>query len=117
MVISNKKTNKTCYIIAGPNGAGKTTFAMKYLPSIEFSEKRVHERVQQGGHNIPIDAIKRRYSKSISNLFNLYMPLCDYILCFDNSTTILKPIFEKDTAGINMLDNKIYDLMRKHKNG
>ncbi len=88
-----------------------------WIPDIEFSKKRVNERVQQGGHNIPLDAIKRRYRKSISNLFNLYMPLCDYTLCFDNSTMRLKPIFETDIAGINVLDNKIYTLMREHKNG
>ena len=40
------------------------------LPSIEMSKARVAERVKHGGHNIPINAIERHFSRSLNNLFN-----------------------------------------------
>ena len=36
-----------------------------WIPNIEFSAQRVQLRVEQGGHNIPIEAINRRYARSL----------------------------------------------------
>lgn len=55
------------------------------LSSPEQAVKRVAKRVSQGGHNIPTDVIYRRYRGGLSNLFNLYMPVCDYWAMYDNS--------------------------------
>ncbi len=43
-----------------------------YLPSVDLSIGRVAERVKSGGHNIKIEDIKRRYSRSIGNLINYW---------------------------------------------
>jgi predicted ABC-type ATPase len=51
----------------------------------QLAEKRVELRVKEGGHNIPKDVINRRYLKGVQNLFNIYLPLCDYTMIFDNS--------------------------------
>lgn len=48
--------------------------------------QRVAERVQNGGHTIPQDVIKRRYVAGIQNLFNLYMNFVDSWSIYDNST-------------------------------
>lgn len=48
--------------------------------------QRVAERVQNGGHAIPQDVIKRRYVAGIQNLFNLYMNIVDSWSIYDNST-------------------------------
>lgn len=55
------------------------------LPTPEQAVKRVAKRVSQGGHNIPIDVIYRRYRAGLSNLFNLYTPVVDYWALYDNS--------------------------------
>lgn len=55
------------------------------LPSPEQAVKRVAKRVSQGGHNIPLDVIYRRYRAGLSNLFKLYMPVVDYWAFYDNS--------------------------------
>lgn len=86
-----------------------------WIPSIEFSELRVKERVLQGGHNIPIDAINRRYAKSIKNLFSLFMPICDIVHCFDNSQEALKPIFYKKET-VKIFNNNTYNIMRSYTN-
>ena len=55
------------------------------LPTPEQAVKRVAKRVSQGGHNIPLDVIYRRYRAGLSNLFKLYMPVVDYWAFYDNS--------------------------------
>lgn len=56
----------------------RVTLLFYWLDSIELAKKRVETRVEEGGHDIPADVIERRYVKGISNLFNLYLPICDY---------------------------------------
>ena len=55
------------------------------LASPEQAVKRVAQRVSQGGHNIPTEVVFRRYENGLSNLFKLYMPICDYWALYDNS--------------------------------
>lgn len=56
-----------------------------WLPTPEMAIKRVGMRVKEGGHNIPVDVIRRRYVRGINNLFEIYIPLCDEWAVFDNS--------------------------------
>lgn len=56
-----------------------------WIPGAEFSRLRVEQRVASGGHNIPADAIARRYQRTVSNFLNVFAPLCDKVLCYDNS--------------------------------
>jgi len=60
-----------------------------WLQTIELAEERVKTRVREGGHNIETEIIRRRYSNGIKNLFNIYLPIVDEGLIFDNSE--LKP--------------------------
>ena len=57
----------------------------------------MHERVKDGGHNIPEEVIRRRYFKGLKNLFNLYQNKCDLVLIFDNSDRISELLYEKST--------------------
>ena len=56
-----------------------------WLNSPELAICRVAERVAKGGHNIPVQTIRRRYVAGIKNLFSLYMPIVDYWEIWDNS--------------------------------
>lgn len=58
-----------------------------WLPSPEFATARVAQRVKEGGHNIPKDVIYRRYYAGIKNLFDIYMPIVDYWVIYDNITS------------------------------
>lgn len=66
-----------------------------WLQQIDLAIERVRERVKEGGHNIPEDVIRRRYHKGINNLFNLYLPIVDTVLIFDNSEGKHELIAEK----------------------
>jgi len=52
-----------------------------------LAKERVKQRVQEGGHNILEKVIERRYKAGIVNLFEIYKPICDYWMLFDNSET------------------------------
>ena len=79
-----------------------------YIPSAEFSASRVLQRFEQGGHNVPADAIVRRYPRSIKNLF-LYSEVCDKTLCFNNKLGDVKPVFEKNkNQSIEVFDSITY---------
>lgn len=84
-----------------------------FIPSAEFSANRVIMRVKQGGHNIPAEAIIRRYPRSIRNLF-LYAEVCDKTLCFNNEKGEIQPVFEKLKASpAEIFDESIYKQILK----
>jgi predicted ABC-type ATPase len=47
------------------------------LPSAEMAIARVAERVRQGGHNVPEEVIRRRFSAGLNNFDKLYRNLVD----------------------------------------
>ena len=56
------------------------------LPDEEMAVERVAIRVRQGGHNVPVDVIRRRFAHGISN-FGRYKLLVDSWQLYDNSET------------------------------
>jgi predicted ABC-type ATPase len=61
------------------------TLLFFWLQNVDLAIERVKTRVQEGGHNIETDVIKRRYINGIKNLFEIYIPIVDEIMIFDNS--------------------------------
>lgn len=55
------------------------------MPSLAI--ERVKLRVESGGHNVSEERIRRRYDMGIKNLFNIYIPECEYWMIIDNSYT------------------------------
>jgi predicted ABC-type ATPase len=56
-----------------------------WLSSPELAVERVKNRVASGGHNIPEETVRRRYSKGIKNFSALYQPIADEWGIYDNS--------------------------------
>jgi predicted ABC-type ATPase len=56
------------------------------LPDADMAIERVSIRVRQGGHNIPVDVIRRRFSHGLTN-FERYKLLVDSWQLYDNSDT------------------------------
>ena len=84
-----------------------------YIPSVEFSEMRVKQRVLQGGHDIPGEDIRRRYPRSARNLFD-YAEVCDETFCFDNTGSRIVPVFEKQIgAPVKIHDAGRFAALRK----
>ena len=57
------------------------------LANAQLAVRRVKLRVALGGHDVPADVVKRRFSRSLQNFFQLYVPLADEWALFDNSST------------------------------
>ena len=66
-----------------------------WLRKVELAKERVKIRVGEGGHNIDEDIIVRRYWRGILNLFDLFLPLVDEAMIFDNSEGLPVLIAEK----------------------
>lgn len=56
-----------------------------WLPSADFAVERVAERVRAGGHDVPAETVRRRYSAGVRNFFALYEPLASSWRIYDNS--------------------------------
>ena len=90
--------------------AGYTvTLLYFWLNSPELAVERVKARVEAGGHNIPEDTIRRRYSTGIYYFFNLYAPICERWILADNSQIPFRVIAEgaKDEI-VNIKDEETY---------
>lgn len=55
------------------------------LDGPEAAIARVAQRVQQGGHHIPEETIRRRFAAGRENFTNLYAPLVDAWALYDNA--------------------------------
>jgi len=61
------------------------TLLFFWLQNVNLAIERVKTRVLEGGHNIETEIIKRRYIRGIKNLFEIYLPIADEVMIFDNS--------------------------------
>jgi predicted ABC-type ATPase len=57
-----------------------------WLSKPEEAVRRVAQRVKQGGHHVPEEAIVRRYYSGIKNLILHYLPLANEAFILDNSS-------------------------------
>lgn len=55
------------------------------LPSADAAIQRVRERVAQGGHAIPEDVIRRRFTAGKANFETVYKPAADAWALYDSS--------------------------------
>ena len=56
-----------------------------YLPDVETAIARVATRVKQGGHHIPNDVIRRRFTAGLRNFHQVYKSVVDLWALFDNA--------------------------------
>ena len=62
------------------------------LDSADYAVSRVAERVEQGGHNIPEEIIRRRFAAGITNFQNKYKAVVDSWALYDGTLTPPKMI-------------------------
>ena len=55
------------------------------LPSVDMAVQRVAERVRQGGHDIPEATIRRRFVSGRRMFADVYQPLVDKWVLYDNA--------------------------------
>ena len=84
-----------------------------WIDNVDLALERIAERVRQGGHNVPGDIVRRRFSKSLRNFFNLYQPLSDTWMIFNNSTEAPNLIATEVYGKLTIKDKELYDNILK----
>jgi predicted ABC-type ATPase len=77
--------------------------------SPELSIRRVAERVARGGHFVPDETVRRRYSRGLHNFRTLYLPLADsWLLCDNSGTAPLAIATGRRDGTVQTLNREIY---------
>ncbi len=74
-----------------------------WLGSSHVAIQRVKQRVSEGGHDVPVDAILRRKSRSQEHLINYYAPLANRWAIYDNEVVPPRLIASSETNRIDEL--------------
>ena len=81
-----------------------------WLNSPELAIERVKARVENGGHNIPEETIRRRYKVGVDYFFHHYAPICERWILADNSQAPFRVIAEGSKEDVvNIRDKETYD--------
>jgi predicted ABC-type ATPase len=72
-----------------------------WLPIADLAVERVANRVASGGHTIPEVVVRRRYERGLKNLIDLYLPIADGWLIFDNSGNLFRLVAK------NLIDDEL----------
>ena len=67
-----------------------------FLNRLEKNLARIKRRVQEGGHDIPVESVVRRHPRCFSNFWNLYRPMAEEWHIFDNSNSKPKLVLSKE---------------------
>lgn len=85
-----------------------------FCRDIDLNIRRVQLRVAQGGHDVPVTDIRRRYWRSLRN-YRIYYAICDKIRVYDTSDGHPKEIADKCSEKLYVqFDHKRFsDFIRK----
>lgn len=84
-----------------------------WIPSPELALLRIRYRVESGGHNVPECDVRRRFSRTLGNLFRLYRPLLDTLHFLGNSSDTPRLIFKDESGQTTIGDAALYEQLRR----
>ncbi len=84
-----------------------------WIPSPELALLRIRDRVESGGHNVPERDVRRRFGRTLGNLFKLYRPMLDTLHFFDNSSNTPRLIFKDESGHTTIGDAALYERLRR----
>ena len=85
-----------------------------WVPGPELAVARIKERVAEGGHNVPIQDVKRRFNRSISNFFRLYEPLLDSWMFFNNAGSVPILIAKRKNGQSEIIDRELFQGIQRN---
>ena len=84
-----------------------------WIPNPDLGLLRIRDRVESGGHNVPERDVRRRFGRTLANLFTLYRPLLDTLHFFDNSSDTPRLIFKDERGQTTTHDAALYNRLRQ----
>ena len=92
------------------------TLLFFWLNTPDLAVERVKNRVADGGHDVNEQTVRRRYRAGIINLFDLYIPICDYWMITDNSLSPMEVIAKGFKNREQYIDNvSIYNKLKNYE--
>jgi len=91
----------------------EVTLLYFWLDSPQTAFNRVAKRVSEGGHDIPVEVIERRYYRGIKNLIELYLPICDKWLVLNNAGLLSEVVAKNHELGESVINNDIWNIILK----
>ena len=82
-----------------------------WIPSPALALLRIRDRVESGGHNVPARDVRRRFARTLRNLFGLYRPLLHTLHFFDNSSVTPRFIFKDEADRTTINDATLYEAL------
>jgi predicted ABC-type ATPase len=73
----------------------------------------VAERVRAGGHHVPDDTVRRRYSRSVRNFLELYRPVVTTWQVYDNTDGDRQLIAFNNSFFDTVLDPEMWDAFNR----
>jgi predicted ABC-type ATPase len=67
------------------------------LNSSELALGRIATRVAQGGHDVPKEAVLRRFDRSWNNFLNIYQKIADKWAVYENSSNLFQLLESNET--------------------
>jgi predicted ABC-type ATPase len=84
--------------------AGHGHVRFLWLPTPDIAVERVAQRVRDGGHGVDEAVVTRRYWAGLCNMRDLYLPLADSGIVWDNATPERVVIAESSAGKIVVRD-------------
>jgi predicted ABC-type ATPase len=84
-----------------------------WIPAAGLALERIKDRVASGGHDVPAVDVRRRFRRSIENFLNVYEPLLDSWMLFDNSEETPRLVAEKTGDKLSVKDVELYGKILK----
>lgn len=90
-----------------------------WLPGPEFAIARVADRVRLGGHHVPEETIRRRYSSGLRNFFELYQPLATSWQMVNNTDATVPTLIAEGRGGTatKILDDTVWNSILEIRHG
>ena len=79
-----------------------------WIDNVDIALERIADRVRRGGHNVPEEIVRRRFDRGLPNLFDLYRPLLDFWVIFDNSTDNPAAIAYEEAGKLQIIDHALF---------
>ena len=84
-----------------------------WLPSPQLAIERIKERVREGGHDVPIRDIRRRFYRSVANFFKLYQPFLNSWMILNNTGIRPALIARSASSKVVIFDKELFGEIKK----
>jgi predicted ABC-type ATPase len=92
----------------------ETQLIFLWLSSDDLAIERVADRVRSGGHHIPADVVRRRYSAGIRNFFALYQRVTSNWVLYNSSGPKPTLVAERlESQPERVYDTEVWEIVKR----